>query len=126
MQIEARLAAQPQTQLTPDEKHLMEVHNRMFREAEFAFKQAYAFCPYSPEALYRYVQLLAGARRFDDAMLLAKTSHDLDPENAGLDNLVRELQKMKSSAGPSAAASSESAIAQGEAALRANPANLQA
>jgi len=126
MQIEARLAAQPQAQLTPEEKHLMEVHNRMFREAEFSFKQAYAFCPYSPEALYRYVQLLAGARRFDDAMLLAKTSHDLDPENASLAHLAEELQKMKAQAGPSAAVQSSTAIAQAEAAWHTNPGDLQA
>jgi len=125
MQIEARLQANPQMQLTPEEKNVMEVHNRMFREAEFAFKQAYAFCPYSPEALYRYVQLLAGARRFDDAILLAKTSHDLDPENAGLANLAVELQKMKAGAGPSAAAQSGAAMAQAEANFRANPTDLQ-
>jgi hypothetical protein len=44
---------------------------RMLKEAEFAFKQAYAFCPYSPEALYRFVNVLVGMRRFDDAFLLA-------------------------------------------------------
>jgi len=31
---------------------------RALREAEFAFKQAYAFCPYSPEAVFRYINLL--------------------------------------------------------------------
>ena len=31
---------------------------RCRREAEFAYKQAFAYCPYSPEAVYRFVQLL--------------------------------------------------------------------
>ena len=124
-QIEARMQAQPNTQLSPQERHALDVHNRMFREAEFAFKQAYAFCPYSPEALYRYVQLLAGARRFDDAILLAQTSRKLDPANGNLDNLVKELQRMKVQAGPAAAAFTPDAnLPRVEAAYRANPANF--
>lgn len=121
-QLEARQAAAPQTPLSPEDRRVLEVHNRMFREAEFSFKQAYAFCPYSPEALYRYVQLLAGARRFDDAILLARTSKKLDPANAGLDNLVRELEKMKAQMGGVAA--TDSAIINAEAAFRANPMDL--
>jgi len=38
---------------------------RMIKEAEFAFKQAFAFCPYSPEAVFRYVNLLLGMHRFE-------------------------------------------------------------
>jgi tetratricopeptide (TPR) repeat protein len=123
-QIEARQQAQPQIPLTPEERHALEVHQRMFREAEFAFKQAYAFCPYSPEALYRYVQLLAGARRFDDAVLLAKTSKKLDPANTGLDRLVDELQRMRASVGPAAAMANEDVVNRAEAALRLNPTDL--
>jgi tetratricopeptide (TPR) repeat protein len=119
-EIEARQARQPGVPLSADDRRALEVHNRMFREAEFSFKQAYAFCPYSPEALYRYVQLLAGARRFDDAILLAKTSKKLDPANAGLDNLVRELEKMKASVG----GMSTDAVAQAEQAFRLNPTDL--
>jgi tetratricopeptide (TPR) repeat protein len=119
-----QLEQRPLNTLTPAEKLILEDYQRMFREAEFSFKQAYAFCPYSPEALYRYVQLLAGARRFDDAILLAKTSKDLDPANSGLDRLVDELQKMKASAGPSAMTSPSAAMAQAEAAFNANPLDL--
>jgi len=32
---------------------------RMLKEADFAFRQAFAFCPYSPEAVFRYTTLLA-------------------------------------------------------------------
>ena len=117
----------PYNTLNPAEKQVLDDYRRMFREAEFSFKQAYAFCPYSPEALYRYVQLLAGARRFDDALLLAKTSKYLDPVNTGLDRLVEELQKMKSQGGqpmPTAAAQNAQQLAQAEAAYRANPNDL--
>lgn len=74
-------------------------YERMLKEAEFAFKQAYAFCPYSPEALYRYVNLLAGVRRFDDAVLLAQTSRKLDPGNVQLDRLIEELQRLRTTSG---------------------------
>jgi tetratricopeptide (TPR) repeat protein len=70
---------------------------RMLKEAEFAFKQAYAFCPYSPEAVFRYVNLLIGMGRIDDAMLLATTSRRLDPNNGQMENLVNELDRIKRS-----------------------------
>ena len=30
-------------------------HQRLLRETDFAFRQAFAFCPYNPEAAFRYV-----------------------------------------------------------------------
>jgi hypothetical protein len=73
---------------------------RLKQEAEFAFKQAYAFCPQSPEALYRFVNLLLIGGRMDDALLLAKTSLKLVPANAGTKNLVLEIEKMKKARQP--------------------------
>jgi hypothetical protein len=67
----------------------------MTQEAEFAFKQAYAFCPISPEALYRYVNILIRNGRADDAWLLAATTKQLDPENRQLDSLLEELDKIR-------------------------------
>jgi tetratricopeptide (TPR) repeat protein len=120
----AQLEQRPQNTLSPAEKHLVEAYRRVFREAEFSFKQAYAFCPYSPEALYRYVQLLAGARRIDDAIMLAETSRKLDKENAGLANLTNELHRMRAQAGSVSAAGPDPALLKLEAAYRANPANF--
>src|SRR4029453_5380640 len=60
---------------------------RYVREAEFAFKQAYAFCPYSPEAVFRYINLLISMGRVDDARLIAITSRKLDPYNSQMENL---------------------------------------
>jgi tetratricopeptide (TPR) repeat protein len=68
---------------------------RAMKEAEFAFKQAFAFCPYSPEALYRFVNILLRQGRVEDALLMATTAKKLDPDNAGLDRLIEELSKMK-------------------------------
>ena len=68
---------------------------RYIREAEFAFKQAYAFCPYSPEAVFRYINLLISMGRVDDARLIARTSRELDPNNLQMHNLVQELDRIK-------------------------------
>jgi len=70
---------------------------RMIKEAEFAFKQAYAFCPYSPEAVFRYINLLIGMGRVDDARIMATTSFKLDPNNGQMEALVNQLEQMKQS-----------------------------
>ncbi len=50
---------------------------RMTREADFAFRQAWALCPYLPEAEYRYVNFLLAQNRFAHAMLVAETTAGL-------------------------------------------------
>jgi beta-lactamase regulating signal transducer with metallopeptidase domain len=74
---------------TPEEKQ------QMTKEADFAFRQAFALCPTSPEALYRYINLLVGSNRVDDARLLAETSLKLDPTNAQVDYLLKTLKNWK-------------------------------
>jgi hypothetical protein len=61
--------------------------------ADLAFRQAYALCPSSPEAVFRYANLLKDLNRSEDAFLLAKTSLRLDPENTYFKDLVRALNK---------------------------------
>ena len=70
---------------------------RMVREAEFAYRQAFAFCPYSPEAVFRYVQLLASpeVNRIDDAILVARTCLKLDKYNSSIDGLLKNLLDIK-------------------------------
>ena len=106
----------------------------MLKEAEFAFKQAYAFCPYSPEALFRYINLLLSTGRVDDAMLIATTSQKLDPFNTQIDNLIFELKRIKAQQGgmapPSAAIPSDpnalmAQLAPLEQQFKADPKNLQ-
>jgi beta-lactamase regulating signal transducer with metallopeptidase domain len=69
---------------------------RMAREADFAFRQAWALCPYSPEVVTAYVALLMGENRRADALLVAETAAKM-PEIKGRDgdairDLVRVLQ----------------------------------
>jgi len=44
----------------------------LFREANFAFLQAFAFNPWSPEAVLRYASLLLQFNRIDDALLVRR------------------------------------------------------
>ncbi len=68
---------------------------RMAKEADFAFRQAYALCPVSPEVVFRYVEMLLRLTRADDARLLAETTLKLDPANAQLQVLARQLKNLK-------------------------------
>ena len=81
----------------------------LIRETDFAFKQAFAFCPYSPEAVYRSVNFLLqvaqteevtghfneAMQHFDDAILVAKTCKKLDPYNDQISNLIEQLKSFK-------------------------------
>ncbi len=66
------------------------------READFAFKQAFAFCPYSPEAVYRYINFLLQYGRLDDALIVAQTCQKLDPFNDQIAGTVEQLKNYKS------------------------------
>ena len=83
---------------------------RMTREYVFALKQAWAFCPYSPEVLSHFTQLLltlgydefqagdkemAQARR-DDAIELVTTYERFDPESPMIKHLINGIQQFNS------------------------------
>ena len=59
----------------PDEKE------RMLKEADFAFRQAFVLCPGSPEAVFRYINLLVGQRRLEDAILVAEAAVRLEEKS---------------------------------------------
>jgi hypothetical protein len=66
---------------------------RMNDAADFAFRQAWALCPYSLETVFRYVALLTSQNRRADALLVAETAMKM-PEMKGneqLRALVTEL-----------------------------------
>jgi thioredoxin-like negative regulator of GroEL len=67
----------------------------LVRETDFAFKQAFAFCPYSPEAVFRYVNFLLQFNRLDDALIVAQTCSKLDPYNPQVGDLIKQLQDFK-------------------------------
>jgi len=72
-----------------------EEKQRMTQEADFAFRQAFALFPVSPEAVFRYVQLLTQSERIDDALLITRTAMKLDPKNEQIRAAVTELLHMK-------------------------------
>ncbi len=66
---------------------------RMSQAADFAFRQALALCPYSPEVVFRYLNFLLSERRSADALQLATTSLNLTPGNQSLQSLVQRLTR---------------------------------
>ena len=65
----------------------------MLKETEFALKQSFAFCPYSPEATFRYLDLLLKTGRIPEALLIARTSLKFDPRNQTLRNAIGDLER---------------------------------
>ncbi len=98
--------------------------NALIRETDFAFKQAFAFCPYSPEAVYRYIiNFLLPLGRFDDAVIIAETCKKLDPYNDSISNLLEQLKQYKKQNAERSQTVSQ--IDQMENMARTNPANFQ-
>jgi hypothetical protein len=76
---------------------------RVAKEAEFAFKQAFAYCPFSPEAVFHFMNLLlnqAPGPRVDDAILLLETCHKLDPYSEQISFYLEQLKKSKTTPPP--------------------------
>jgi tetratricopeptide (TPR) repeat protein len=96
----------------------------MIREADFAFRQAFAFCPYSPEAVFRYCQLLISLQRYNDAYLIAETCRKLDPYNEQVSDLARRLRTVRD-VGPTALLPGTPDLATMERTLATNPADFQ-
>jgi tetratricopeptide (TPR) repeat protein len=80
--------------------HMRNAHSpaereRVTREAEFALKQAFAYCPYSPEAVFHFMDLLLSQNRIDDALMILKTCHKLDPYNDQINSWIDQLERSK-------------------------------
>ncbi|MGO8837146.1 MAG: protein O-mannosyl-transferase family [Limisphaerales bacterium] len=95
----------------------------LVRETDFAFKQSFAFCPYSPEAVFRYINFLLQYNRVDDAFLVAQTCQKLDPYNDQVKGLVKQLGEFKTQA--VARNQIETQVQHMENEARTNPANFQ-
>jgi tetratricopeptide (TPR) repeat protein len=81
----------------------------LMRETEFAFKQAFAYCPYNGEVVFRYINFLLGSAQleamsgqvdkashhFDDAILVAETCQKLDPYNEQIGDIINNVKKDK-------------------------------
>jgi thioredoxin-like negative regulator of GroEL len=133
-----RLGYMPGTPTPPEYMPKSETERQqLVKETDFAFKQAFAFCPYSPEAVFRYINFLlpmaqseqiAGhadraASYLDDAVLVAQTCQKLDPFNEQIKGLVNQLQEMKATSAARFQFQNQLQQLQTEAA--ANPTNFQ-
>jgi hypothetical protein len=49
------------------------------KEADFAYRQAFALDPSLPEAVFRYVSLLTSLKRYDDALRIIRVARKLRP-----------------------------------------------
>jgi len=63
-------------------------------EAEQAFQAACQMAPTSPEAVFRYVNLLVSQNRAREALPVAENAARMSPGNKQFGNLVQELQKV--------------------------------
>jgi tetratricopeptide (TPR) repeat protein len=91
-----RLGYMPGIPTPPEYQPKTDVERQqLIKEADFAFKQSFAFCPYSPEAVYRYVNFLLPLGRIEDALIVAQTCLKLDPFNDQIKGLVSQLQQFK-------------------------------
>jgi tetratricopeptide (TPR) repeat protein len=113
----------------------------LLRETDFAFKQAFAFCPYNVETVQRYINFLLGmaqieamdgqieraAHYFDDAILVGQTCQKLDPYNSMITSLISTIKGFKEQVTGRAQALSQAAgqIKAMEETARTNPGNVQ-
>ncbi len=99
----------------------------LIRETDFAFKQAFAFCPYSPEAVFRYINFLLQYNRLDDALVVAKTCLKFDPYNGQAIDLVNNLENYKKQSEKQGTDRSqlEAQLRQMEAEQQSNPTNFE-
>ena len=51
----------------------------LMQQTDLAFRQGFALCPYSPEAVFRYVNFLVESHRLEDARLIAQTAIHAEP-----------------------------------------------
>jgi hypothetical protein len=87
-----------------------EVRDRLIKETDFAYRQAFAVCPYSPEVVYRYTQFLVDQKRTQDAMAVVEIAMRVSqgkPDAPGFRGLLDNLKRIPSqgSQNPAAAPS---------------------
>jgi hypothetical protein len=64
-------------------------------EADYAFRQSFALCPVSPEAVYRYINFLVGEKRLNDAVLVARTARRVAPDNQMMSEVLSQMLDMR-------------------------------
>jgi hypothetical protein len=89
----SRLGAGPVELPSEYEPKIESAKQALVRAADYAFKQAFAICPSSPETVFRYVNFLLKQGRKPDALLVAQTAATIDPKNTQLADLLRNLSQ---------------------------------
>jgi hypothetical protein len=97
-------------------------NQRVLKEAEFAFKQAFAFCPYSPEAVYKYVNLLVNLQRAEEAEMIVDTCLKFDPDSPSMQGLKQNIQDIRKN--HAAMQQAQTGLASIEARYNTNPSDL--
>jgi beta-lactamase regulating signal transducer with metallopeptidase domain len=71
----------------------------LVQQTDLAFRQGFVLCPYSPEAVFRYVDFLLQFHRIEDARLITQTALRFDPEKHSskdqFKDLLQRLQQMQ-------------------------------
>ena len=100
---------------------------QLYREGDFAFKQSFAFCPYSPEAVVRYANFLFQFQHWDDALIIAQTCKKLDPFNPSITGLIDQIEKIKKQVADQAANNAQAIaqVQQMETESREHPTNVR-
>lgn len=75
-------------------------YRRMMGEAEYAFKQAVALDPSSPEANFRLAQLCTEQNRFDDTIKVLTALQQRDPTNPKLQAVISQVEHLQQSKQP--------------------------
>jgi len=63
-------------------------------EAEQLFRLASEVCPYSPEAVFRYINLLVSQGRVNETLPIVENAMRADPNNQSFKGLRTELDRM--------------------------------
>jgi tetratricopeptide (TPR) repeat protein len=101
---------------------------RLRAEADYAFRQSFAMCPTSPEAVYRYVNFLLSESRLNDGILIVRTARKMEPENEQFISLLSQLldaRKQKNNIQSTEGTSAQGQLQKLATEAVANPTNFQ-
>ena len=72
-----------------------EERTRMENAADFAYRQAFALCPWAHEAVFRYEEFLKGQNRNEEAVTLVEAAARTNPGDKTLRQRAQELREPK-------------------------------
>jgi len=67
---------------------------KMLKEADYAFRQAFALCPYQESTLQNWGDFLFVQRRFNDAVLVARAVGKFGPDDQWLRDWVKKVEQL--------------------------------